>query len=160
MSYPMLQSTFDDLYPPGMQWYWKGAFMKELTDEAIAIHRRFAKVPTPHSGMHMYPIDSAVHRVGQDETAWSYRDATWSMIFAGADPDPANREKIKAWVRDYWEAMHPHTGGASYVNFMMEEGQERVQATYGSNYDRLRQVKTKYDPDNFFHVNQNIEPAQ
>jgi FAD/FMN-containing dehydrogenase len=159
MPYPVLQSIFDDLYPPGLQWYWKGDFVKELTDEAIAIHRRFAEVPTPHSVMHMYPIDGAVHRVGPEETAWSYRDATWSMIFAGADPDPANSEKIKSWARDYWEAMHPHTGGASYVNFMMEEGQERVQATYGSNYDRLRQVKAKYDPDNFFHVNQNIEPA-
>lgn len=156
--YPMLQSMFDDLYPPGLQWYWKGDFVKEITDEAIAVHRRFAEVPTPHSVMHLYPIDGAVNRVGQDETAWSYRDATWSMIFAGADPDPENSEKIKAWARDYWEAMHPHTGGASYVNFMMEEGQERVKATYGSNYERLREVKAKYDPNNFFHVNQNIEP--
>lgn len=158
MPYPVLQIMFDDMYPPGMQWYWKGDFVKEITDEAIAVHRRFAEVPTPHSVMHLYPVDGAVNRVGKDETAWNYRDATWSMIFSGSDPDSANSEEIKTWVRDYWETMHPHTGGASYINFMMEEGQERVKATYGSNYERLREVKAKYDPNNFFHVNQNIGP--
>jgi FAD/FMN-containing dehydrogenase len=158
IAYPALQSMFDDLYPPGYQWYWKGDFVNELTDEAIAIHRRFADIPTPHSGMHLYPIDGAVHRVRSDETAWSYRDANWSMVIAGVDPDPANAQKITDWAKAYWEALHPHSSGASYVNFMMDEGSERVQATYGDNYRRLQQVKAKYDPHNIFHVNQNIKP--
>ncbi|MEX2466940.1 MAG: FAD-binding oxidoreductase [Gemmatimonadota bacterium] len=159
MPYPMLQSLFDGLYPPGDQWYWKGTFLGDLSDEAIQAHLRFAEVPTTKSTMHLYPVDGAVHRVGSDETAWAHRDATWSMVIAGVDPDPANAETITRWARDYWDAIHPHSKKAAYVNFMMEEGQDRIQATYGGNYERLREVKAKYDPDNFFHVNQNIEPA-
>ncbi len=159
MPYPALQSLFDDLYPSGEQWYWKGDFVDELTDEAIAEHARFAEVPTTKSTMHLYPIDGAVHRVEEDETAWAYRDATWSMVIAGVDPEPENADRLREWARSYWEALHPHSAGGAYVNFMMEEGTDRVRATYGENYDRLREVKTTYDPENLFHVNQNIEPA-
>jgi FAD/FMN-containing dehydrogenase len=159
MPYPVLQSLFDPLYPPGYQWYWKGDFVRELTDAAIAEHLRFAEVPTSLSTMHLYPINGAVHRVGPAETAWGYRDANWSMVIAGVDPDPANNEKMTKWARDYWEALHPYSAGASYINFMMEEGQDRIRAAYGGNYERLQKVKAKYDPDNFFHVNQNIAPA-
>lgn len=159
MPYPALQSMFDLLLPPGDQWYWKGDFVYELTDEAIAEHLRFAEVPTPKSLMHLYPIDGAVHRVDEDDTAWRYRDANWSMVIAGIDPDPAEKERISEWARDYWEALHPHSADGAYVNFMMEEGQDRIRATYGDNYERLQEVKAKYDPENFFHVNQNITPA-
>jgi FAD/FMN-containing dehydrogenase len=159
MPYPALQSMFDALYGPGDQWYWKGDFVRQLSDEAIAEHVRFGEVPTSHSTMHLYPIDGAVHRVAKDETAWAYRDANWSMVIAGVDHDPANREKIMEWAQSYWQAVHPHSAGGSYINFMMEEGEERIRATYGDNYVRLQQVKTKYDPDNFFRVNQNIRPA-
>jgi FAD/FMN-containing dehydrogenase len=159
MPYPVLQSLFDPLYPPGYQWYWKGDFVRELTDAAIAEHLRFAEVPTSLSTMHLYPINGAVHRVGPAETAWGYRDANWSMVIAGVDPDPANNERMIKWARDYWEALHPHSAGASYINFMMEEGQDRIRAAYGGNYERLQKVKAKYDPDNFFHVNQNIAPT-
>ena len=159
MPYPVLQSAFDGLYPPGDQWYWKGDFVRELSDEAVAQHVRFREVPTPQSTMHLYPIDGAVHRVGREETAWNYRDANWSMVIAGVDGDPGNRDAITRWARDYWQALHPHSAGGSYINFMMEEGPDRIRATYGSNYERLRRVKAKYDPENFFHVNQNIEPA-
>ena len=159
MPYPALQSMFDELYPPGDQWYWKGDFVRELSDEAIAEHVRFGEVPTAKSTMHLYPIDGAVHRVDADETAWRYRDANWSMVIAGVDPDPAKRETITEWARQYWQALHEHSAGGSYINFMMEEGQDRIRATYGDNYERLQEVKARYDPDNVFHVNQNIEPA-
>jgi FAD/FMN-containing dehydrogenase len=157
--YPALQGAFDGLYPPGDQWYWKGDFVRELTDEAVAEHVRFGEVPTAQSTMHLYPIDGAVHRVGEDETAWRYRDANWSMVIAGVDGDPGNRERITRWAREYWEALHPHSAGGSYINFMMEEGPDRIRATYGANHPRLQRIKAKYDPGNFFHVNQNIEPA-
>jgi FAD/FMN-containing dehydrogenase len=121
---------------------------------------RFGEVPTPQSTMHLYPVDGAVHRVGREETAWGYRDANWSMVIAGVDKDPSNRERVTRWARDYWEALHPHSAGGSYINFMMEEGADRIRATYGANYPRLQEVKARYDPDNFFHVNQNIEPAR
>jgi FAD/FMN-containing dehydrogenase len=159
MPYPALQSMFDGLYPPGDQWYWKGDVVRELTDEAIAEHVRFGEVPTAKSTMHLYPIDGAVHRVDEDETAWAFRDAHWSMVIAGVDPDPGNTDRISTWARDYWKALHPHTVGGAYINFMMEEGQDRIRATYGDNFSRLQKVKAEYDPDNFFHVNQNIEPA-
>ncbi|MWG36641.1 FAD-binding oxidoreductase [Halomarina oriensis] len=159
MPYPALQSLFDDLYPAGDQWYWKGDFVYDLTDEAIAAHGRHAEVPTPKSTMHLYPIDGAVHDVADDATAWNYRDATWSMVIAGVDADPANEGVITDWARNYWEAVHPHDAEGAYVNFMMEEGDERVRATYGDNYERLQRVKAQYDPDNLFHVNHNVEPA-
>lgn len=159
MPYPALQGMFDDLYPEGDQWYWKGDFVRELSDDAIDAHERFAEVPTPKSTMHLYPINGAVHDVDADETAWSARDANWSMVIAGVDPDPANVDKLTDWATDYWEAVHPYTLGGSYINFMMEEGEDRIRATYGDNFERLQTVKAKYDPENFFHVNQNIEPA-
>ncbi len=159
MPYPVLQGMFDALMPPGLQWYWKGDFVRELSDEAITAHRRFADVPTPLSTMHLYPIDGAAHDVVAEETAWSYRDARWSMVIAGIDPDPANGEKITDWAKDYWEALHPHSAGGAYLNFLMEEGEDRIRATYGGNYERLAQVKAAYDPENLFRVNQNIQPA-
>lgn len=159
MPFPQLQGMFDGLYPPGYQWYWKGDFVKELTDEAIERHiEHSAQLPTPFSTMHLYPINGAVHDVRSGDTAWSCRDATWSMVIVGVDPDSANREKITNWTRDYWAALHPYSAEGAYVNFMMEEGQDRVRATYRKNYDRLVTIKTKYDPANLFRVNQNIEP--
>lgn len=109
--------------------------------------------------LHFYPIDGAVHRVDKDETAWNYHDATWSMVIAGVDSEPANREIIAEWAREYWQALHEHSAGGSYINFMMEEDEDRVRATYGDNFERLGTVKARYDPDNVFHVNQNIQPV-
>ena len=161
MPFPALQSMFDPLFPPGLQWYWKGDFVRELSDKAIDTHIRYgSKPPSPLSLMHLYPIDGAVHRVARDATAWSYRDVRWSMVIAGIDPDPTSAERITTWAKDYWNALRPHTAGGGYVNFMMEEGQERVQATYGDNYQRLVAIKNKYDPTNLFRVNQNIKPTE
>jgi FAD/FMN-containing dehydrogenase len=160
MPFPMLQGMFDGLYPPGLQWYWKADFVKELADEAVALHIKHGSgLPTLHSTMHLYPINGAAHKRGNNETPWSYRDAVWSEVIVGVDPDPANRDRITAWAKDYWEALHPYGAGGAYVNFMMEgEGEERIRATYRNNYPRLAQIKANYDPSNFFRVNQNIRP--
>ncbi len=158
--YPAMQSAFDALYPPGEQWYWKADFVRDLPDEAIERHIAFgSNLPSPTSTMHLYPINGAVNRIGRDETAFSYRDVTWAKVIVGVDPDPANAGRITAWARDYWEALHPFSAGGAYVNMMMEEGQDRVRAAYRDNYDRLAAVKAMYDPDNVFHINQNIRPA-
>jgi FAD/FMN-containing dehydrogenase len=158
--FPMLQQAFDALYPPGLQWYWRADFFREISDAAIAVHEEFgAQLPTPHSTMHLYPIDGAVHRVPEDATAFSYRDCGWAGVIVGVDPDPANAAKLKDWAVRYWEALHPTSAGGAYVNFMMDEGTDRVRASYGSNYARLAQVKAAYDPGNTFHINQNIPPA-
>jgi FAD/FMN-containing dehydrogenase len=161
MPYPALQRFHDPFLPPGLQWYWKGDFVEELSEEAIQEHLTYgADLPTPLSTMHLYPINGAVHDVDPDETAFGFRDVTWSMVIASVAADPADNERITRWAKDYWQALHPHSAGGGYVNFMMEEGQDRIEATYRDNYERLVAVKTKYDPDNLFHVNQNIKPAQ
>jgi FAD/FMN-containing dehydrogenase len=157
--HPGLQSMFDALYPPGMQWYWRADFVKELNDEAIAEHIKYGELlPSMHSTMHLYPINGAASRVGNHETPWNYRDALYAMVMVGVDPDPVNNDKIIKWTKDYWEALHPYSAGGAYVNFMMDEGEDRVKATYGDNYDRLVEIKNIYDPDNLFRVNQNIKP--
>jgi hypothetical protein len=156
---PAVQSMFDGLYPPGLQWYWRADFVNDLPDAAIAAHHEWGeKLPTMHSSMHMYPIDGAPHDVGQSDTAWSYRDARWAEVIVGVDPDPANAGLVRQWTIDYWEATHPYSAGGAYVNFMMDEGADRVRATYRGNYDRLSSVKAKYDPKNVLRVNQNIQP--
>jgi FAD/FMN-containing dehydrogenase len=160
MPFSVLQSAFDALYPAGLQWYWKTDFFREISDAVIDVHVRYgALLPTGHSTMHMYPIDGAASRVPEDATAFPYRGGGWAGVIVGVDPDPANADLISQWARDYWQALHPASAGGGYVNFMMSEGQDRVKASYGSNYDRLAQIKRRYDPDNVFHVNQNIQPA-
>jgi len=151
---------FDPLYAPGLQWYWKADFVNELSDEAIRLHvKHGSQLPTMQSTMHLYPINGAARRVGKHTTAWSYRDATWAEVIVGVDPDPANRDRIVDWARDYWQALHPFGAGGAYINFMMDEGAQRIRATYGDNFDRLSAIKAKYDPGNFFNVNQNIPPG-
>jgi hypothetical protein len=161
MPFPTLQSMFDGLYTPGLQWYWKADFVKELDDEAIALHiKHGSELPTLHSTMHLYPINGAAHKTGNKETPWSYRDAVWSEVIVGVDPEPANKDRITAWAKSYWEALHPHGAGGAYINFMMDgEGEDRIRATYRDNYDRLARIKAKFDAKNFFRVNQNIRPA-
>ena len=157
MPQPTLQSLFDPIYPPGLQWYWKADFVNKLSDEAVAIHIKYgSELPSMHSTMHLYPINGEAHRVGRNDTAFSYRESTWAEVIVGVDPDPNKMKKIISWTKDYWSALHPHSAGGAYVNFMMEEGQDRVKATYRDNYNRLLDVKKKYDPSNLFHVNQNI----
>jgi hypothetical protein len=154
-----LNSAFDGLYGPGDQWYWRADFVKEIPDEAVKRNAELgASLPTWKSGSHLYPIDGAAQDIGSDETAFAYRDAVWSQVIIGVDADPANAPKLRDWAIARWEALHPYSAGGAYVNFMMDEGQARVKATYGENYAQLAQIKAKYDPDNVFRVNQNIQP--
>ncbi|MEA2307562.1 MAG: hypothetical protein QOH43_4842 [Solirubrobacteraceae bacterium] len=154
------QGAFDGVYPAGQQWYWRADFVDEISDAAIEAHAKFgAAMPTWQSTMHLYPIDGAAHDVASTDTAWSYRGAKWSAVYAGVDPAPENAGVIRDWTVGYFEALHPHSAGGAYVNMMMDEGQERVRASYGGNYDRLARVKAAYDPANTFRINQNIQPA-
>jgi FAD/FMN-containing dehydrogenase len=160
MPFTALQSAFDALYPAGLQWYWRADFFNEISDAAIDVHLKYGnELPTGHSTMHLYPIDGAVSRVAEDATAFAYRDGGWAGVIVGVDPDPANAPRISQWARDYWQALHPTSAGGAYVNFLMNEGQDRVMASYRGNYQRLAELKRRYDPDNVFHINQNIQPA-
>ncbi|MEZ4690560.1 MAG: FAD-binding oxidoreductase [Ignavibacteria bacterium] len=157
---PVLNSMFDALYPAGLQMYWRANFIKEISDEAIAEHIKYGKeLPTMLSTMHLYPINGAASKPGNGDTAWNHRDSKYAMIILGVDPDPANKDMITKWTKDYYDALQSHSEEGAYVNFMMEEGEGRIKAAYGENYEKLVQVKNKYDPKNLFRVNQNIKPT-
>jgi len=160
MPLPALDRVFDPLYPPGWQWYWRADFVESIPDAAIDLHIDYAEMlPTPYSTMHLYPSDGAAQRVDPHATAYSYREANWNQVIVGVDPDPANRQLIADWTRGYWAALHPHSLGGAYVNFLMDdEGADRTRATYRDNYPRLAAIKRIYDPENRFHINKNIAP--
>ncbi len=159
MPYPALNSAFDALVPPGLQHYWKANFVKELTDGIIGAHLQHGPdVPVVNSTVHIYPINGACHRVGSDATAFANRDANFATVIAGMWPDPSQNEANIRWVRDYYEATAPLSEEAGYVNFMGADDQDRIRANYGGNYDRLVEIKRRYDPGNLFHLNQNIAP--
>jgi FAD/FMN-containing dehydrogenase len=160
LPYPALQGMFDALQPPGLHHYWKADFDAELTDEMIAVHLEHGpRVPSVPSLMHLYPLNGAIQRVDKDATAFSYRDVNFAHVILATNDDPAPMPDYIRWARDYWSALHPHSAGGAYVNFLMDEGNERVRATYRDNYARLQAVKATYDPDNLFRVNQNITPT-
>jgi FAD/FMN-containing dehydrogenase len=158
MPYPMLNSAFDALVPPGLQHYWKANFVTELTDAAIEAHLQHGpKVPVVNSTMHIYPINGACHRVAPGATAFAFRNANFATVIAGMWPDPADNEANIGWVRNYYQATAPHSEEGGYVNFMAEDDQDRIKANYKGNYERLVKIKRKYDPSNLFHLNQNIK---
>ena len=159
MPYPALNSMFDPLLPPGLQHYWKANFVTDLTDEAIAAHLDHGpRVPSLQSTVHLYPIDGAVHDVAPTETAFAHREANFAAVIAGMWEDPADSEANIRWVRDYYAAIAPHSEPGGYVNFMAGDDQDRVRDNYGGDYARLVEIKRQYDPDNVFHLNQNIVP--
>lgn len=160
ISIPALNSLFDWLYPPGLHWYWKGHYVNELTDECIDENIKYGSIlPTARSTMHLYPIDGKAHEVSQQDTAWAHRDIRWVQAILGVSDDPKKTDVIKNWSKAYYEAIIPYSSGGGYVNFTMQDDEARVKESYGVNYERLRKVKAKYDPENFFHLNQNIKPA-
>jgi hypothetical protein len=161
LPFPVLQTMFDAVYPTGLEWYWKADFVNALSEEAIALHVDYAsRLPTGLSTMLLHPINGAASRIAADATPWSYRTANWAEVIVGVSDDPADRARIIAWAREYWEAVHPFSAGGAYVNFIMEEGQAQIEATYRTSYQRLAAIKGVYDPGNFFRVNQNIPPAR
>jgi FAD/FMN-containing dehydrogenase len=156
---PAWNTAFDAMFVPGEQWYWRGDFIDELPDAALEQHAAWgAKLPTWKSLMHLYPIDGAAARVGNDETAWGYRDARWAQVVAGVSPEASEAGAISDWARGYSDALKPYALAGGYQNFEMDDP-DRVRGMYGANYERLARVKAHYDPGNLFRVNQNIEPA-
>lgn len=156
LPFPAMNSAFDDAVPNGMQNYWKADFIRDLTDEAIALHvEHGANTPHVSSSMHLHPINGAAQRVDSDETAFGHRDKNFAPVIAGIWDDPADNEANIKWVKDYYAAIHPHSGSdGGYINFISDDDHRAP-----ANYQRLAAVKVVYDPYNLFHVNQNIEPA-
>ncbi|MHC4995692.1 MAG: FAD-binding oxidoreductase [Planctomycetota bacterium] len=157
--YPAINAAFDGLFPTGIRQYWKGNYVKELTDDAIAAHVAHGPgAPTVSSTMHLYPINGACQDVPSDATAFGHRDANFSMVIIAAADDPAKDAANTKWVRDYSDAVAPYSEPGGYINFMDDDDDDRVRANYGENYDRLVAIKRRYDPDNVFRINQNIAP--
>jgi FAD/FMN-containing dehydrogenase len=160
MPLPALQSAFDPLFPPGLDWHWRADFVTTIPDEAVDVHVRFGSAaPSEQATMHLYSIDGAVHDVDAADTAFSYRDVNWVMVVVAMDEDMSKTTALHDWATAYWEALHPYSAGGGYVNMYMEEGQDRIRRSYRDNYDRLARIKGEYDPDNVFRINQNIRPA-
>ena len=157
---PALNSMFDALFPPGLQWYWRANFFTRYSDDMIALHQQYAEhLPTMQSTMHIYPINGAAGRVAVADTAFAYRTANFAQVIVGVDPDPANNDRMIRWAREYSDALHPYSAGGAYVNMMMDEGEDRVRNAYGPNHARLAAIKARHDPHNLFRVNQNIRPT-
>jgi FAD/FMN-containing dehydrogenase len=161
LPYPALNVMFDGLSGVrGLQGYWKADFLRTLSDDALRVAVEHAPgIPTPHSANHFYPIDGAVQRVASDATAFPYRDVGFAPVIAGQWPDAAENAKNVQWVRDYWADLHQYSEPGGYINFQDADDQSRIQDNYGANYARLARIKATYDPDNLFHINQNIKPA-
>ena len=161
MPYPTLNSMFDPLVPPGLQHYWKAVYVKDLTEGAIEAHMKFGpKVPVVNSTVHIYPINGAVHDVAPDATAFGHRDAKYATVIAGMWPDQAQNEANIRWVKEFYAALAPHSEKGGYINYASSDDIDRVGANFGRNFNRLRELKTKYDPQNLFRINQNISPSK
>ena len=160
MPVPTLQTLFDPLYPPGLLWYWKADYVRDIGTEVIALHKKYIlEAPSRYCSMHMYPVNGAAARVDKNETAWNYRDANSAMVMVAVDENAANKDNLIRWGKEYWNAIHPYSAGGAYINFLMEEeGEDRIKATYGDHYKKLAAIKARYDPHNLFRVNQNIKP--
>ncbi|MBP1886724.1 FAD-binding oxidoreductase [Sinorhizobium mexicanum] len=158
-SYLTVQSAGDAVFPRGRRYAWKAQFMRELTDDAIDVLLDvYRKAPSDNALFVLQQVGGAIARVPVSETAYACRNAEFDCFPIAIWDDPARDEKNIGWVREVWAAIRPFSTGAVYVNNLGDEGQERVKAAYGPNYQRLVELKTKYDPMNIFCLNQNIKP--
>jgi FAD/FMN-containing dehydrogenase len=159
MPYTELQSLFNAAYPPGLQSYYKSHNLTTITDDLIdTMVDAFATVPSPLTALGFEQFGGAVSRTFPQETAFRHRDAAYDIAILGEWADPAAATPNVQWVREVWSATEPYATGGVYVNFLPEEGEAQVKAAYGSHYDKLVTLKRKYDPTNFFRLNQNIKP--
>jgi FAD/FMN-containing dehydrogenase len=155
------QAMFDPSFPHGQWYYMRACDVAELTDEVIDITVEHAmRIRSPLTAFPIWQMGGAISRVGEEETAFSGRGAGHTFNITAATADREGFEEEREWVRDFWSALEPHHTSGVYVNFLMNEGEDRVRESYGpEKYDRLKALKRRYDPDNLFQLNQNIPPA-
>jgi FAD/FMN-containing dehydrogenase len=161
MPYPVMNTILDEAYPIGSLNYWLSSFTSGLSDELIEVAvSRFATAPSPMMAILFEHFHGAVTRVGVTETAVPHRDEGWNLLMPSVWTDPADTEANVAWTRETFAALRPHFGTARrWLNYLGDDqAEDAIRAAYGPNYDRLREVKRQYDPDNVFHLNHNIAP--
>lgn len=157
--YVMAQSMQDEDVPFGRQNYWKSGFLSELTDEVIdKIAQLAPTASSKHCQLNVFGLQGAIAKVGEDDTAYSNRDAAFNFSIDNIWEDPSENEAQIKWSRDFFAEIQPHLSGV-YLNFIGDEGQERVKESFGAKYSKLSDLKKKYDPTNLFRLNQNISPS-
>jgi len=157
--YAQWQQAFDPLLTPGARNYWKSHNFTEVNDGALDAIIQFAgKLPTPQCEIFLGLIGGAANRIPVDATAWGHRDTQFVLNVHGRWDDSADDKRCIAWAREFFKASAPYASAGAYINFMTADETDRVAAAYGSSYARLAQIKRKHDPDNIFHMNQNIKP--
>ncbi len=165
MPYRLVQTLFDEGAPPGLRNYWKSSFLERLPEEAIqALVACRASMPSPNSKLFIECLGGAMARIDRDEMAFDHRDVPYNFLILGAWEKSEDDDANIAWARETWQALQPYASSGVYVNYLgqeADEGAERVRASYGqAKYDHLVVLKTKYDPNNLFRMNQNIKPAK
>jgi FAD/FMN-containing dehydrogenase len=161
MPYPVMNTLLDEGYPAGALNYWLSSFTRGLTDELISVAlERFATVPSPMTAILFEHFHGAVTRVGPADTAVPHREEGWNLLIPSVWTDPADTDANIAWTRETFAALRPHFGTGRWLNYLGDDqANDAIRAAYGPNYDRLVDVKRRYDPDNVFHLNHNIEPS-
>jgi FAD/FMN-containing dehydrogenase len=161
MPYSAAQTMADFLWPKGSYNYWKSGYLKSLSDGAIdTILDFYSKAPSPRSVVVVeHNGDGAMNRVAEDATAFGHRNWPYNLLITAVWTDVADSDANIHWAREFWAAMQPFLAGAAYVNYLGEVSEEDTRAAYGRKYERLTRLKDKYDPTNFFHMNQNIRPT-
>ncbi|WP_394327980.1 FAD-binding oxidoreductase [Halogranum amylolyticum] len=162
MPFTELQQMLDEDYPDGRRYYWKSLYLSGLTDEAIeTIVAAAETAPSKLSTVDVWQLGGAISRVDDDATAIGWRDVPHMLGIEANWDDPADDEANVEWARTLWAEMQPYSPGGLYINFpgFGEEGDDLVRAAYGDNYERLADVKARYDPENLFRSNQNVEPS-
>ena len=158
--YSAHQALFDASVPHGLRYYWKAEYLDELSNEAIdALASHAWTAPSDKSYTIMFQMGGAVRATADDESAFLGRQAHHALNINSVWTDPTDDERQFQWARDFWADVQPHSAGSVYVNFLGDEGEDRVRAAYGAKYEKLVALKTKYDPTNFFCMNQNIKPV-
>ncbi|MER9617676.1 BBE domain-containing protein [Mesorhizobium sp. M0207] len=157
--YLQIQSAGDSLFPRGRRYYWKAQFMREITDQAIDTMLATYMTAPSESLLVLQQVGGAISRVPMDGTPYANRDALYDCFPISIWDNPSDDETHIRWARNLWDAMRPFSTGGVYANNLGEEGTDRVVAAYGENYPRLAALKNKYDPTNFFRLNQNVKPA-
>ena len=159
-SYIEIQQLVDPNFPAGRLNYWKAHFLAELSDEVIDLAvEAVERAPSRYSSIVFEHMGGAVARVGASETAFSHRSAAYSFLILAGWENPSESEANVAWARDLWEQVRPMAAAGVYVNYLGSEGEQRIHEAYGPNLNRLAEIKSRYDPDNFFRMNQNIRPS-
>jgi hypothetical protein len=156
-SYLTMQTMLDGAFPPGRLNYWKSSLTDQISDEVIAAVTDSAGRMSPLSVIVIADYHGAYRRIGKTDTAYYYRDLQYDILIMANWTDPADSQLNISWAREFFQALQPHVPRGVYVNDLdQDEGVERVRQAYGENYRRLVGLKTKYDPRNFFRLNQNI----